>query len=68
MKNTIFWIFLLAVETLFCQLPQTQIYIIPMQYDIAKSKFKFGELERASKKKGYNNQPAYAPDSRKFTM
>jgi hypothetical protein len=35
-----------------------------MTYNKQNGKFNFGELERISKKKGYNNQPSFAPNSK----
>jgi hypothetical protein len=61
----IFLLLLLVSTTqLFAQLPQTQIYILPMQHDTMRHKFNFGEMQRVSKKKGYNNQPSFSPDSK----
>jgi hypothetical protein len=57
-------ILLLSVNLLFGQLPQTQIFYVPMKYDTARSRFNFGDPERISKKKGYNNQPSFSPDSK----
>lgn len=49
---------------LFAQLPQTQIYYLPMKYQKKSGKFSFGTPQRISKKKGYNNQPSFTPDSK----
>jgi hypothetical protein len=46
------------------QLPQTQVFYLPMKYNKKKGIFKFGELQRISKKKGYNNQPSFTPDNK----
>lgn len=55
---------MLAANTLLAQVPQTQIFYLPMKYDSKGSKFNFGDLQRISKKKGYNNQPSFSPDSK----
>lgn len=64
MAKNIFWLLILSANTLLAQLPQTQIFYLPMKYDTAGSKFTFGEMTRISKKKGYNNQPSFAPDGK----
>ena len=64
MTRIFFFLLLFSITGLFAQLPQTQIYILPMKFDAKKSNFTFGEMQRISKKKGYNNQPSFAPDSK----
>jgi len=64
MKVKLFLLLLLTANQILGQLPQTQIFYLPMTYDANKSRFKFGELTRISKKKGYNNQPSFSPDSK----
>ena len=64
MSIRIISIFIFISSTLFAQLPQTQIYYLPMKYQKKNGTFTFGKPERISKKKGYNNQPSFTPDSK----
>lgn len=64
MSRISFLVLIFAVNSLIAQLPQTQIFYLPMKYNAKDSVFRFGELQRISKKKGYNNQPSFAPDGK----
>ncbi len=64
MNKKILFLLLISVNELFAQLPQTQIFYLPMQFDSARGNITFGEMKRISKKKGYNNQPSFSPDSK----
>ncbi len=64
MNKLFLGLILMAANGLYGQLPQTQIFYLPMKYEAKGSKFTFGDMQRISKKKGYNNQPSFAPDSK----
>ncbi len=63
-RKLLFLLLILAGGPAFAQLPQTQVYYLPMQYNTKDSAFTFGDMQRISKKKGYNNQPSFAPDGK----
>jgi hypothetical protein len=57
-------LFCMMHSLLAAQLPQTQVFYLPMKHNKKKGSFSFGELQRISKKKGYNNQPSFTPDNK----